>query len=372
MARKYLSLTLLLVCIAKITCIVPSKTTFENAITDLSQLIESSRSGNDLPLIAGCVRLAFHDCVGDGGCDGCIDHTNPDNAGLKRYTDPLDNLYDQKYVGKISRADFYALCAVVALNRSTFDTPDKYTGLSIFKVGRKDCTLSPAEDSDARYPKGTDGMNNTFQYFKDFGFNQTETIILLGAHTLGRCSLSNSGYDGAWVDNRFSKVSKKAINPLAPTSVLDNSYYNMMVSIPPWKQFETSAHKMQWQEPNSTSTSILLNADMAIFYDLEPTDDIGTSDCRLSTPSSPKISKTRVCNPSVGSGITKLYATNNAQFIADFAIVFNRMIEKNFAILQTTATLVKDDPLHKINAAFDNVTKLLNEISDMVDDTPDE
>ncbi|XP_012562011.1 putative ascorbate peroxidase isoform X1 [Hydra vulgaris] len=371
MAREYLLLTWLLVCIVETKCIIPSKTTFKNALTDLFQLIESSRKGNDLPLIAGCVRLAFHDCVGDGGCDGCIDHTNPDNAGLKRYTEPLDSLYDQKYIGKISRADFYALCAVVALNRSTFDTPDKYTGLSIFKVGRKDCSQSPAEDGDENFPKGTDGMAKTFQYFKDFGFNEAEAIILLGAHTLGRCSLSNSGYDGAWVDNRFSKVSKKAINPLAPTSVLDNSYYNMMVKIPPWKQFETSAHKMQWREPNPFSSTILLNCDMAIFYDLNATDEFGNSDCRLSSPLSFKISKTRVCNPSVGRGITQFYANNNAQFIADFAIVFNRMIEKNSATLQTAANLVKDDPLHKINEAFDEVTKLLNEVSGIADDTPD-
>ena len=26
-------------------------------------------------------RLAFHDCV--GGCNGCLDTTNPDNNGLK-------------------------------------------------------------------------------------------------------------------------------------------------------------------------------------------------------------------------------------------------------------------------------------------------
>ena len=29
--------------------------------------------------IGGFVRLAFHDCVGRGRCDGCIDYKNHDN-----------------------------------------------------------------------------------------------------------------------------------------------------------------------------------------------------------------------------------------------------------------------------------------------------
>lgn len=31
------------------------------------------------PLMGGCVRLGFHDCV--GGCDGCVIVDNPSNAG---------------------------------------------------------------------------------------------------------------------------------------------------------------------------------------------------------------------------------------------------------------------------------------------------
>lgn len=35
--------------------------------------------------LPGFVRLAFHDCVGPNGCDGCIDMNNGDNSGWYKY-----------------------------------------------------------------------------------------------------------------------------------------------------------------------------------------------------------------------------------------------------------------------------------------------
>ena len=32
-------------------------------------------------MVALAVRLSFHDCVGDKGCDGCVDLNIDDNAG---------------------------------------------------------------------------------------------------------------------------------------------------------------------------------------------------------------------------------------------------------------------------------------------------
>ena len=53
------------------------KTAYEIVSRDWSSDVCSS----DLSLLPGLVRLAFHDCVGNGGCDGCIDITKADNAG---------------------------------------------------------------------------------------------------------------------------------------------------------------------------------------------------------------------------------------------------------------------------------------------------
>ena len=37
--------------------------------------------------IGGLVRLTFHDCVGGGGCNGCVDFTSPENNGLQGNSD---------------------------------------------------------------------------------------------------------------------------------------------------------------------------------------------------------------------------------------------------------------------------------------------
>ena len=68
------------------------------------------------PLICFCIfYLAFHSCV--GGCHGCLNANQPDNNGLLDIYAALNKLYDElgladKY---ISRADFYALAGIVAV-----------------------------------------------------------------------------------------------------------------------------------------------------------------------------------------------------------------------------------------------------------------
>jgi len=44
------------------------------------------------PLLAGFVRVAFHDCVGIS-CDGCINQQQVHNKGLLPYIKALDDTY---------------------------------------------------------------------------------------------------------------------------------------------------------------------------------------------------------------------------------------------------------------------------------------
>ena len=326
---------LLLTC-AEAMQIIPTFEDYEKAKSDLLHLIQSVKRGRDLPMIAGTVRLAFHDCIGEDKCDGCIDHTHRGNAGLKIVTDRLDALYDASHKGKISRADFYALAAVVALTRSTVDAPVKFLGLKNFKVGRKDCSTSPHQIQSVNPPDGVDGTKETFQFFKaNFGFSVREAVALLGAHTLGRCRLENTGFVGAFVDERFSTV-PQGQTTLAPTSVLDNAYYRMFIDIVPWIQVTINGTRKQWQIPShpipndqlpeSERSPLLLNSDMANSWIIEPSDDNGTVSC---TPTSTTIT----CRHSRAHRHAVQFARDNALWVKEFTKVFSRLIELNNHIL---------------------------------------
>ena len=59
--------------------------------------------------------IVFHDCVSDS-CDGCINPDNDSNAGLEDIISSLDELYVGNYDDAMSRADFWALAAIEAVN----------------------------------------------------------------------------------------------------------------------------------------------------------------------------------------------------------------------------------------------------------------
>ena len=63
------------------------------------------------------VNIGFHDCV--GGCNGCINFNNPDNAGLDLTVAALTNTYNSNgFNAYCSLADFFAMSAVVAVQNA--------------------------------------------------------------------------------------------------------------------------------------------------------------------------------------------------------------------------------------------------------------
>ena len=63
------------------------------------------------------LRLTFHDCV--GGCDGCLNVDDPDNAGLGALVTDLEQVYQEEgLVDIISRADLWALLGIWAVEQT--------------------------------------------------------------------------------------------------------------------------------------------------------------------------------------------------------------------------------------------------------------
>ena len=103
--------------------LVPNSYIIRRSSRDILRQINSekiwSSAGTEYPLTSGFARIVFHDCIEDRGCDGCLDLSRPPNPGLIRYITILDGLFTCKYANRMSRADFYALAAVVGLEKAT-------------------------------------------------------------------------------------------------------------------------------------------------------------------------------------------------------------------------------------------------------------
>lgn len=232
----------------------------------VSQYVEDFRSDFDVrdatrndyrPLLANVVRLAFHYCVGDSGCDGCIDMSHPDNAGLDLSVDYLEDKAPAWLESGLSKADLYALAAMVAANMALGNAGWE-SDLSNFEIGRTDCDAT--EVTNEVFP---DSHVSPFAFFEDnFGFTARETTVIMGAHTLGRAQLGNSGFQNFWTQNALD---------------LGNDYY-VALERPPWRQrMVPGGSNFQWDQappPGRQGAPLMaLNADMFLIRNVMPNQD---------------------------------------------------------------------------------------------------
>ncbi|CAH1800990.1 unnamed protein product [Owenia fusiformis] len=287
----------------------------------IRQAIDARAPDGFRPLLAGAVRLAFHDCV--GGCDGCINHNNADNAGLKVYSDQLDAIYTN-YSNKLSRADFYALAGITAVERGAelagCPPGERQCSPQItFRYGRVDCPTSPNTNIVQAFPDAHRGVGDQVSFFsREFEFTERETIAIVGAHTLGRAHTGASGFDGRWVSN---------------PDALDHTFYRfMMEGDRLWAQVDNTpggtSRRYQWEANAGLDDVMMLNADIGMFLDIQP-DAEGVASCGYFD-----------CPLSSTEGIVAEYAQSNPVWIADFGAAFNKMIEnKQNALVEPSAVL---------------------------------
>jgi len=254
------------------------------------------------------VRLSFHDCV--GGCDGCLNIDNPDNAGLADIVADLDTLYtDNNYSELLSRADFWAYAGYYALGKAVENAntdcvdncvPD--LGL-VFKYGRVDCSTAPYTTDDEGLPSAHLNYQDLMDFFAtEFGFTADEVVALMGVHTLGGAETGNSGFKGSWVQGETSKF--------------NNNYYSIMIDAANnWKQRDVSEDTTPAYQWNAKGVGFMLNSDMAIYKDFTLNDD-GSSSCTYAN-----------CPTTNSAATVEKYAVSNADWIPDFASVFTKMAE---------------------------------------------
>uniref|UniRef100_A0A7M5XFW7 Plant heme peroxidase family profile domain-containing protein n=2 Tax=Clytia hemisphaerica TaxID=252671 RepID=A0A7M5XFW7_9CNID len=322
------------------------------------------------PFRAGFVRLAFHDCVHGSGyttkaCDGCINHANPENAGLKRYTDELDAAYADVSNGvatSMTNADFYTLAGVVALDEAAepgATIPQQFNGLEILKFGRKDpddCATEVDDEDDFLSPHiGRFQGNNGIEKFFDrrFGFSLQDSVAILGAHTLGKAHFENSKFEGMWTT--------AVNNNGAQSDFLNNRYYRHIAG--DWTQVAAqgpggASGNMQWKRTSGGGIRLMLNVDMAIAFDLhnnntenpfqnEPQGQVntcvidveedevgskkpGNQTCEAVAPNicCPR-STTNEGGEDEETNYFFRYATNNQRWISEFKTAYFKMIFNN-------------------------------------------
>jgi len=222
---------------------------YEHLVSDLENLFKTMKCG---PII---VRLSWHDAgvymQGSGGCPNAAlrftdsgEGTWPANAGLSVALELLGPITKKYVPDLISNADLWALAANIAIK--TMGGPDIPTrfGRTDAKTSRDGC---PANDG--RLPDGDKGADHLRAIFQPKGFDDRAIVALSGAHTVGRCHIERSGFDGAWTED-----------PLK----FDNSYFKELLA----KSYtdEKTARGVP-QCRHAASGTIMLKSDLALLND---------------------------------------------------------------------------------------------------------
>ncbi|KAJ2554695.1 heme peroxidase [Coemansia sp. RSA 1933] len=253
---------------------------YQRVYKDIAALLEDENydDGSYGPVF---VRLAWHasgtfdKMTRTGGSDGATirfatESNHGANAGLDVARARLEPL--KKKYPAISYGDLYTLAGVVAVQELGGPTVR-------WRPGRSDNKTEVHCTPDGRLPDASKGPDHVRNIFYRMGFNDQEITALVGAHALGRCHTTRSGYDGPW------NASPTSFTNFFYTELLDNTW------IP-----------KQWDGPfqyvdKATGQFMMLPADMVFKLD-------------------PQFRK-----------YTDIYAADQDAFFADFTKAFTKLLE---------------------------------------------
>jgi hypothetical protein len=197
------------------------------------------------------IRVAWHaagtyDKVSrTGGTNGATmrfaeEANDPANAGLSIIRDMLHGVKVNN--PSLSAADLWVAAGCAAV---------EFTGgpRVPFGLGRTDAPDGSYCPPNGRLPDASQGAQHLRDVFYRMGFNDQEIVALSGAHTLGRCHMTRSGFDGPWTSN-----------PL----VFDNEYFTNLMH----KEWQPRSWEGPLQyEDVETKTLMMLPTDLALKSD---------------------------------------------------------------------------------------------------------
>jgi len=229
------------------------------------------------------VRLAWHSAGsfskldGSGGSNGGLLRFEPEkswggNKGLNIAVELLEKV-KRKHPG-ISYGDLFTLGGVVAIEEMGGPQVPWRPG----RIDHFDGKKSPSQDN--RLPDAAKGASHLRDVFNRMGFSDQEIVALSGAHALGRCHTSRSGFDGPWTRS--------------PTT-FSNTYYQLLLS-EKWTERKWNGPR-QFENSQSGADLMMLPSDIALIED-----------------------------PKMKPWVEK-YANDEALFFKDFAAAFSKLLE---------------------------------------------
>lgn len=197
------------------------------------------------------VRLAWHSAGtydksdNSGGSDGATMRFEPEisddaNAGLSLMQDILKPV--KKKFPHLSYADLWTMAGTQAVKLT--EGPD-----IPFRYGRSDQPDGSKCPPNGRLPDAALGAQHLRDVFGRMGFDDRAIVALSGAHTLGSCHRTRSGFDGPWTHN-----------PLK----FDNEYFTNLLNLT-WVKREWDGPE-QYQDKESGKL-MMLPTDMALIQD---------------------------------------------------------------------------------------------------------
>ncbi|CAH2351445.1 putative peroxidase [[Candida] railenensis] len=205
--------------------------------------------GSLAPII---LRLAWHCCATfdkdsrTGGSNGGTmrfvpEITDEGNTGLDIARSALEPV--KQRFPKITYSDLWTLAGCVAI--------EEMNGPHIqWKSGRYDCTDNKYVPPNGRLPFAYKTSTHIRETFTRMGFNDQETVALLGAHGLGRCHKKFSGWEGKWTSDPIN---------------FDNEFYKVLLQ-DTW-EVETVPETGREQYANSDKSLMMLNTDLELVRD---------------------------------------------------------------------------------------------------------